>query len=165
MESTRSNVRRVIEVVVATTSDIEPLVELEAALFREDAGRHDPYSDPTWPDREGRHDFENLIASPDGLVLAARRSGEVVGLLAGYATTSSPTRQPVEYAILRTMYVAPAARREGAATMLAQYFLDWARQRGCVEAHVDHYAANHTAADLYERCGFVVRSVSRAHPL
>lgn len=25
--------------------------------------------------------------------------------------------------------------------MLTEYFLDWARGRGCAEAHVDHYAS------------------------
>lgn len=151
-----------IDVSEATTSDIDQLLELEAALFVEDAGRHDPFSDPTWPAREGRQDFEDLLASPDGIVLAARRSGEMVGLLVGYAQKASPTRQPVEYAVLRTMYVAEQARRDGVATMLTERFLEWARHRGCAEAHVDHYAANIGAAALYERCGFQARSVSRA---
>lgn len=151
-----------IEVVEATSSDIDPLVDLETALFLEDAGQYDPYSDPTWPTREGRKDFEDLIASPDGIVLAARTSGDFVGLLAGYAAQASPTRQPVEYAVLRTMYVAPGVRREGVAMMLTERFVDWARARGCVEAHVDHYALNAAAAALYARCGFEARSVSRA---
>ena len=146
----------------AAPSEIDALLRLEAALFLEDAGRHDPFSDPTWPEREGRQDFEDLIASPSGIVLAARNSHEVVGLLAGYATQSSPTRQPVETAVLRTMYVARSARRHGDATMLTERFLEWARDRGCVEAHVDHYAANRAAGVLYERCGFEPRSVSRA---
>ena len=146
----------------AAPSEIDALLRLEAALFLEDAGRHDPFSDPTWPEREGRQDFEDLIASPSGIVLAARSSYEVVGLLAGYATQSSPTRQPMEYAVLRTMYVARSARRHGVATRLTERFLEWARERGCVEAHVDHYAANRAAGVLYERCGFEPRSVSRA---
>lgn len=151
-----------ITVVEAEPSQIDALIELEAALFVEDAGRHDPYSDPSWPHREGREDFEDLIASPDGILLAACRGSDVVGLLAGYATKSSPTRQPVEYAVLRTMYVAEDARRQGVAAMLTERFLDWARVRGCAEAHVDHYAANTAAGALYERCGFEERSVSRA---
>lgn len=154
-----------IEVIRARPEDIQPLVELESALFREDAGQHDPFSDPTWPEREGRKDFEYLMASPDGIVLAARSSNEVVGLLAGYATRASSTHQPVEYAILRTMYVADIARRLGAATMLTEHFLDWARDRGCAEAHVNHYAANRAAELLYEQCSFRVRSVSRIRAL
>ncbi|MCP4964426.1 MAG: GNAT family N-acetyltransferase [bacterium] len=150
-----------IEVFEATRFEIGPLVDLEARLFLEDAGQHDPFADPTWPQREGRKDFEDLIASPEAVVLAARESAEIIGLLAGYATKASPTRQPVEYAVLRTMYVAESARRNGAAAMLTESFLDWARKRGCVEAHVDHYVANVGAAALYERCGFQTRSVSR----
>lgn len=151
-----------IEVFEATSSEIDALVELEAALFIEDAGRYDPFADTTWPSREGRQDFEDLIASPDAIVLAAATSGDVVGLLAGYVQKSSPTRQPVEYAVLRTMYVAEHARRLGAAVMLTERFVDWARDRGCVEAHVDHYAANVQAAALYAKCGFEERSVARA---
>jgi GNAT superfamily N-acetyltransferase len=41
-------------------------------------------------------------------------------------------------------------------------FLDWARDRGCAEAHADHYAANLEAGALYEQCGFEARSVSRS---
>lgn len=137
-----------IDVVEATPCEIDALVDLEAALFLEDAGRHDPFSDPTWPERQGRQDFEDLISSPDGIVLAARSEREVIGLLAGYATKASPTRQPVEYAVLRTMYVAERARRHGAAMMLTERFLDWARERGCAEDHVDHYAANQAAGAL-----------------
>jgi predicted GNAT family acetyltransferase len=32
------------------------------------------------------------------------------------------------------------------------------------EAHVDHYAANTAAGQLYERCGFLPRNISRVHP-
>jgi GNAT superfamily N-acetyltransferase len=152
----------VIEVVEATLSDIEPLVELEARLFLEDAGRHDPFADPTWPAREGHADLEDLIGSPAGIVLAARASSEIVGLLAGYAMRTPSTRQPIEVAVLRTMYVAESARRRGAAALLTEHFLSWARTRGCAEARVDHYAANKEAAALYERCGFRARSVSRS---
>lgn len=58
------------------------------------------------------------------------------------------------------MYVAPAARRMGAARLLTERFLAWACDHGCVEAHVDHYAANVGAAEFYERTGFVPRSIS-----
>ena len=78
---------------------------------------------------------------------------------------ASATRQPLKYAVLRTMYVAERARRQGAAMMLTARFLDWAPKRGCAEAHVDHYAANLAAAALYARCGFEARSVSRAFKL
>ncbi len=150
-----------IKVDEATLDDIGDLVPLESALFNEDAATHDPFSDPTWPHREGRRDFEVLIASPESVVLVARSSTEPVGLLVGYAAQSSPTRQPVRFAVLRTLFVAPASRRSGAATMLTDRFLSWARHQGCVEAHVDHYAANRNAGLFYDRVGFSQRSISR----
>ena len=150
-----------IEISEAESADIDSLVELESALFIEDAGQHDPFTDPTWPAREGHKDLTALMASPDAIVLAARRDDEVTGLLVGYAQQASPTRQPVEFAVLRTLYVAGDARHQGIGRMLTERFLQWARSRGCAEAHVDHYAANSGAATFYERCGFEPRSVSR----
>lgn len=38
------------------------LVALESALFATDAVAHEPLADPTWPEREGRRDFERLLA-------------------------------------------------------------------------------------------------------
>ncbi len=149
----------------ATNDDVGAVVELESALFVEDAGRHDPHADTGWPAREGRRDAEQLLASPDATVLVARAAGAVVGMLVGYATPSSPTRQPVDYAILRSLYVADDWRRQGVAGQLTERFLAWARDRGCVEAHVDHYAANAAAGGLYQRLGFAERSVSRARAL
>jgi len=113
--SLASQGRMMIEVTQGLDNDIDQLVDLEARLFLEDAGEHDPYAHPTWPQREGRKDFEDLIASSDGILLAARDEDEVIGLLAVYATKSSPTRQPVEHAVLRPMYVDASARRKGAA--------------------------------------------------
>jgi len=151
-----------IEVEQAVAEDIEDLIRLESALFEEDAGTHDPYADTTWPSREGLKDFEDLIASSDKVLLVARADGETVGLLAGYAASSSPTRQPVRYAVLRTLFVARPWRRSGAATTLTEHFLAWAREQGCAEAHVDHYAANRAAGLFYERMGFAARSISRS---
>ena len=153
------------EVQPAGADDIDDLIELESGLFAEDAGRHDPHADPTWPRREGRRDFEELLASPDAVLLVARGAAGPVGFLAGSAADASPTRQPVRYAVLRSLYVAPEARRSGAATALIDRFVAWAADRGCVEAVVDHYAANDGAARLYEQHGFAERSISRVLPL
>jgi len=150
-----------ITVNPAVATDIEAMIGLESALFIEDAGVHDPHADTTWPQREGRKDFEQLLGSADSLVLVAKQGDEAVGFLAGYATKSSPTRQPVEYAVLRSLYVDVSARRRGVARQLSERFIDWARDRGCVEAHVDHYAANAGAGTLYGELGFAPRSVAR----
>ena len=45
----------------------------------------------------------------------------------------------------------PDHRRTGAAGLLTDAFVAWARGHGCVEAHVDCYAANEDVIDLYDR--------------
>ncbi len=97
-------------VEIANPGDVESLVELEALLFAEDAGVHDPHADVTWPLREGRANFRRLLADDNSVVLVARRNGTVVGHVAGYAASSSPTRQPVTFGVLRSMYVRSNAR-------------------------------------------------------
>lgn len=146
----------------AGEGDIDQLVVLEGALFAADAVVHEPLVDPTWPERAGRQDFERLLADDRSLVLVAEAAGAgAIGLLVGYLATSSPTRLPATYAVLRSLYVQPAQQRSGVATALVDEFLGWARTHGCVEAHVDAYAANVGAHAFYERHGFAPRSVSR----
>ena len=152
-------------VEAATADDLDVLVEQGAALFREDAGTYDAFIDFTWSEREGRADFERLIASGDCLALVARDGANVIGHLVGYTHAASPTRLPVTYANLRSLFVEPSHRRRGVGDQLTRDFIDWARAKGCAEAHVDSYARNEPAQRLYERHGFVVRSTARALPL
>ena len=149
----------------ATVDDIERLVVLEGELFRDDAGRHGTFVDLTWPQREGRTDFARLLASPVSLVVVARDTDDVIGHLVGYLSAPTPTREPVTYAVLRSMYVEADQRRRGVGRLLTERFVSWAREQGCVEAHVDSYVANETAQRFYERSGFAGRSVSRVLPL
>jgi ribosomal protein S18 acetylase RimI-like enzyme len=151
-----------ITVEPAAREDIVRLVELEAGLFREDAGRHDPFADTTWPDREGRQDFERLLANPHAVVLVARDGVTVVGHLVGYLSGSSPTRQPVTYGVLRSLYVDAEHRNSNVGAQLTDAFVAWAIANGCAEAHVESYAANEAAQRFYERLGFQPRSVSLA---
>lgn len=146
----------------AAADDVDLLVTFEGALFAEDAGRYDTFIDLSWAEREGRADFERLLANEDCLVLVARDGPQAIGHLVGYARTASPTRQPVTIANLRSMYVVPGHRRQGAADLLVRAFVAWATGKGCVEAHVDSYALNEPAQRLYERHGFLVRSTARA---
>jgi GNAT superfamily N-acetyltransferase len=145
----------------ATHDDIDKLVELEAGLFREDAGRHEPLADMTWPDREGRDDFERLLADPSAVVFVARAGTTVVGHAVGFVSESSPTRLPVRYGVLRSMYVDVGHRDAGVGGLLADTFISWARAQGCAEVHVDAYTANDGAQRFYERRGFAPQSMAR----
>jgi GNAT superfamily N-acetyltransferase len=155
----------VIAIEPATVDDIDRLVELETKLFREDAAQHDTFVDLSWPQREGRADFTRLVVSPVAVVLVARDDDEIVGHLVGHVSDPTPTRQPVTYAVLRSIYVEADHRHQGVGQLLTSLFVSWAREHGCVEAHVASYLANEAAQQFYERRGFVGRSVSRVLPL
>ncbi|MEM7326751.1 MAG: GNAT family N-acetyltransferase [Actinomycetota bacterium] len=158
-----------IEVDEAGPDDIDELIRLEVGLFEEDGGVYDRFADTSWPLREGRKDFEDLMASPDSIVLVARAVAshtiESIGFLAGYASAGSPVRRPMRAAVLRSLYVAADHRRSGAAQLLTEQFLAWARDQGAAEAQVTHYAANHGAARFYDQIGFTEQSVFRVLPL
>jgi GNAT superfamily N-acetyltransferase len=149
----------------AGVDDIDALVALAGRLFAEDAGQHDKYADVTWPAREGHRDFVRLLADPACLVLVARDGGDVVGYVDAYISEASPTRKPVRYAELRSMYVNSDHRRQGIGHLLVERFIAWARDSGCVEAHVDSYVANGAAQKFYEQLGFISRSLSRVLPI
>lgn len=150
-----------VHIAVATERDVDSVVGLEGRLFAEDAGVYEPFADVGWPAREGADDCRRLIDDPNGIVLLARDAEADVGLLMGYSADASSTRQPVRYAVLRTMYVASTHRRDGIARQLTERFLEWAREAGCAEAQVNHYAANTGAGLLYEQCGFEAHSLNR----
>jgi GNAT superfamily N-acetyltransferase len=78
----------------------------------------------------------------------------------GYVAGPSAHRQPVTHASLRSMYVDEAYRHQGVGQKMVETFLSWARQQGCAEATVDHFAANAGAERFYARLGFSAQSIS-----
>jgi hypothetical protein len=83
------------EVVAAGSGDVGALVRLSSALFREDAGIRDPYTDVGWPREHGWDHFLSLISREDALCLLAKSGGTPVGYLAGYlwpGTSARPRR-------------------------------------------------------------------------
>lgn len=149
----------------ASVEDIDSLVELETLLFAEDAGVHDQFADVTWPEREGGDDFRRLLENEQSVVLIARDADIAVGMVVGYASESSPTRQPLMVGVLRSMYVRRDARANGVGRQLTAAFLEWARDHGCAEARVDSYFDNEVARRLYEHAGFRPQSVSHVRSL
>ncbi len=147
-------------VETARYGDLDRLVDLEIGLFREDAGRHERFADLTWPEREGRQDFERLLVTPSALVLVARAGTAVVGHAVGYLGQLSPTRLPYTFGVLRSMYVDVGYRDSGIGGLLAESFISWARAQGCAEVHVDSYAANEGA----QRSTSAMDSSPRASP-
>lgn len=149
----------------AVTVDVEEIVRLESQLFVEDAGRHEPFADVTWPQRAGAADAVACIESPISVVLLATTGDAAIGILMAFAAPSSETRLPMTSAVVRTMYVDAAHRSVGIGSLLVDAFFDWAREQGCTEAQVNHYVANDAAGRFYARHGFTPHSTQRTRLL
>jgi GNAT superfamily N-acetyltransferase len=83
---------------------------------------------------DGQHHPQQALAPRTGFL--ARSGDEVVGYIAGHATTRYDCEGEVQY-----LYVAPGARRRGIATQLLQLLAGWFDQRGirrvCVNANLE----------------------------
>jgi GNAT superfamily N-acetyltransferase len=143
----------------AVAADVDAVVALNAALFREDSGQRDPFTDQTWPQREGRAYFADLLADPDSVCYLATCDDAPVGYLVGRLAKPSSVR-PVRVAELESMYVHEPYRGAGLGAKLVERFLDWARANGATRAGVVAYAANQRAIAFYQRAGFEPRSLS-----
>ena len=73
MSGTQVRVRR------AGTDAVAKIVEVSSALFREDAGRRDPFVNLSWPEEEGLGYFASLVRGAGGLFLLAEFAGRTVG--------------------------------------------------------------------------------------
>ena len=148
-----------ITVNTATHDDIASLVASVAALFREDAGRHDSLMDLGWPTREGAVYYSALVNDEACLVTLARDGGHVAGHLIG--KLSGPGSMLTgRIAVLESMRVAPGSRRTGVGSLLVRHFLTWARDCGAQQASVTAYAANDAAQRFYARHGFLPKNIT-----
>jgi ribosomal protein S18 acetylase RimI-like enzyme len=149
-----------VTVTPATRADLDAFVASVAALFREDAGRHDPTMDVGWPAAEGGPYYAGLL-DDDGCLLAVARdgSGQVIGHLVGKLTGPDALRT-CRLAILESLRVDPSARGAGVGSRLIENFLHWAREKDAEVASVSAFAANGGALRLYERHGFRPQTVT-----
>jgi putative acetyltransferase len=144
----------------AGPDDAGALVELCAGLFAEDGGRRDATIDAGWPARGARDYFAAAMCGEEGtLCLVAEAGGAPAGYLVGRLREPVDPR-PVRVAVLESMYVLPARRREGVGAALVDGFRAWAAERGAARLTVTAYATNAEAIRFYEREGFAPRSVT-----
>lgn len=139
--------------------DIEAIVGMSHALFREDLGTRDPFTNQDWARQEGNEYFSNLIVSDSGLVLMAEAGGEAVGYLVGYVAQPSSVR-PVRMAVLESMFVSRSERGRGTGQKLVDAFLVWSQERDAQRVSVTAFASNDAAICFYRRCGFEPHTVA-----
>jgi GNAT superfamily N-acetyltransferase len=148
------------KIQVVTAADVNQLVESVTNLFRDDAGRHDRFTDLSWPQREGQARYSALVGDPAWLQLVAYDDQDrVIGHLVGHLSEPSPTRASLA-AVLESIYVFEDVRGQGVGGLLTEQFLAWAREQQAVFVLVSAYAANEAAQRFYQRHGFVPQSVT-----
>ena len=148
-----------VQIRKATADDISAIVELNFALFQEDAGQRDPYMNLNWPKEEGRAHFFKLISRGDSLCLLATSGNEAIGYLAGYLWDGGSLR-PMKMAELERMYVRRPYRSRGVGRLLADEFVRWARQNDVQRISVTAYATNTRALAFYRALGFEPKCLS-----
>src|SRR5690606_31162960 len=151
MEQVRSKPEEVsISIRPAVVSDIPVLLEFEQGVINAER----PF-DPTLGQGEIRYyDIEELIRSPDALLLVAEAEGTVVAT--GYARIrdAKPYLQHRHDAYLGFMYVRPEWRGRGINGKIVQGLKDWAAARGVTELRLEVYCDNASAIAAYEKVGF-----------
>ena len=151
----------------ATTAgggDVGALVRLCSALFAEDAGSRDPFTDVGWPGVHGWDHFRSLISRSDALCLLAKSGRAPVGYLAGYVGEPTEIR-PVRVAELQSLYVEAGSRGRGVGSALVEEFLAWAGVRMAGRVSVTAYASNDAAVRFYRLSGLGPKSVTLEMPL
>jgi ribosomal protein S18 acetylase RimI-like enzyme len=140
-------------------ADVPILVDLNHALFQEDAGQRDPCLNLNWAREEGHEYFTKHMRSEKSLGLLAETEGKGVGYLVGYVRSRS-SLHPVRMAELESMYVSKAYRSRGVGQQLVSQFLEWAGAQGIERVSVTAYVANEGAVAFYKRIGFRPKSLT-----
>jgi ribosomal protein S18 acetylase RimI-like enzyme len=148
-----------VQIRPAEPDDITTLVRLNAALFDEDAGQRDPFTNLNWPNEQGNEHFTERVTDDHSRCLLVETTDQVIGYLAGYLNEKTELR-PVRVAKLESMYVEKDYRSRGVGKSVATDFLEWASTRGATRASVSVFAANDRAIEFYQRLGFEPKTLS-----
>ncbi len=135
----------------ATTTDIPALSELLSELFSQEL--------EFAPDNTAQSSgLLKIIESPDiGIILLARRNGQVVGMLTMLFTISTALGAPV--VLLEDMIVTAACRGERVGSQLLSEAISLASRRGCKRITVLTDGVNLAAQQFYATQGFVASSM------
>jgi GNAT superfamily N-acetyltransferase len=153
-----------IEIRRATPDDVGTLVELAAALTREDSGQRDPFTNTSWPETDGAQRYGEAVANPDARCFLAFAGETPVGYISGSVKPPDTFTHATEAGI-GSLYVAATHRGQQVGERLVEAFLAWARDRRADRVTVTAFASNHGALRFYERVGFQPHGVSLQLPL
>jgi GNAT superfamily N-acetyltransferase len=134
-----------LEITPLADADFERLLPLIAAYQRF-------YEVEEIDEERNRHFFRRFLApSEDGMLLAAREGGEILGYACLYWHFSST--QAVETVLMNDLFVVEAARGKGVGRALIEASAAVARTRGAARLQWSTAPDNVTAQRLYDSTG------------
>ena len=120
------NIRRM------TLDDIQQVLEIDRASFNH-----------PWPERSFRFEVKD---NPASRAWVAEENGKVVGMIVAWLM--------VDEAHIATIATHPQFRRQGIASKLLRYALDYMRTEGAGSSFLEVRESNLAAQELYRRFGF-----------
>jgi ribosomal protein S18 acetylase RimI-like enzyme len=138
----------------AVMSDLGPIRELNAELFRLES-LHDDSLDMRWPmDARGEEYFAERIEGPDHAVFVAEHEGSIVGYIAGGMIKPETWRNVTRMAEVGDICVAEDCRGQGVGSKLLHAFFTWCEEHDVQRVSLEASVPNEDAIRLYERLGF-----------
>jgi ribosomal protein S18 acetylase RimI-like enzyme len=149
----------------ARLDDLRTIVELRLALLRE-YGDHPLYANLR-PDAFDRAMdlFRSQLISPHETMFLAERDGAIVGLMRCVESSVSPLLFPERYCYVSSVYVRPAARRQGVLRTLLGAAETWCHERGITEMRLHSATTSIAAASAWDALGFDTVEHVRRRPL
>lgn len=140
-----------MEIHTAVSSDIPQLCMLLDTLFSQEAEFK--------PDSELQALGLGAIIEGDGIgdILIAKQSDQIIGMVNLLYTVSTALGSRV--AILEDMVIAPQHRGLGVGSLLLNYAIDFAKQKGCKRITLLTDNDNEAAHRFYEQHGFTESSM------
>lgn len=157
----RRGARTAIAVRAATPQDLDTVVDIRLALWKEElrsALFHDPHPDAA---AHARQITASQLLDEDQVFLLAVAGTEVVGALRCTITHGSPMLRQATRGFLSAAYVRPAFRRRGVLRALVAAAEAWCRDRDARDLRLHCTPENAEGNAAWEALGFGVVEVVR----
>ena len=146
-------------------ADAERIAELRLALL--DEHRSNPIFSRVRLDASTRavELTKEQLASDREAMFVATAGHRVVAVLRCIDQRGHRLLSPSRYALISTVYVEPAARRQGVLRALLEAAMAWSRERGLTEMRLQNAVDNPLALAAWDALGFEVVEQIRLRPL